>query len=87
MIPRVGCEAITSSSLLPPIPQEVSVQTSNFAAEYGQVAGGLFNLTTKSGTNKFHGNTIQLHCVGFATYDAEKRNSWSSSPTTLNYQP
>ena len=35
--------------------QEMSVQTSNFAAEYGQVAGGLFNFTTKSGTNQLHG--------------------------------
>jgi Carboxypeptidase regulatory-like domain/TonB dependent receptor len=35
--------------------QEITTQTSNFAAEYGQVAGGLFNLTSKSGTNQFHG--------------------------------
>lgn len=35
--------------------QEISTQTSNFAAEYGQVAGGLFNFTSKSGTNQFHG--------------------------------
>ena len=36
--------------------QEISVQTSNFQAEYGQVAGGLFNFTTKSGTNQLHGS-------------------------------
>ena len=36
--------------------QEVSVQTSNFAAEYGQVGGGYFNLTMKSGTNALHGS-------------------------------
>jgi hypothetical protein len=36
--------------------QEVSVQTSNFAPEYGQVGGGLINQTTKSGTNEFHGS-------------------------------
>jgi hypothetical protein len=36
--------------------QEVSVQTSNFAAEYGQVGGGYFNLTMKSGTNQLHGS-------------------------------
>ena len=35
--------------------QEVTVQTSNFAAEYGQVGGGFFNYTMKSGTNQFHG--------------------------------
>jgi len=36
--------------------QEVSVQTSNFAAEYGQVGGGYINFTMKSGTNEFHGS-------------------------------
>jgi hypothetical protein len=36
--------------------QEVSIQTSNFAAEYGQVGGGYINYTMKSGTNQFHGS-------------------------------
>ena len=36
--------------------QEVTVQTSNFSAEYGQVGGGFFNYTMKSGTNQFHGS-------------------------------
>ncbi len=35
--------------------QEFAVQTSNFAAEFGQAGGGVFNLTMKSGTNQFHG--------------------------------
>jgi hypothetical protein len=36
--------------------QEVSIQTSNFAAEYGQAGGGYFNYTMKSGTNALHGS-------------------------------
>jgi len=36
--------------------QEVNVQTSNFAAEYGQVGGGAINYTMKSGTNQLHGS-------------------------------
>ncbi len=36
--------------------QEVAVQTSNYAAEYGQAGGGYFNFTMKSGTNQFHGS-------------------------------
>jgi hypothetical protein len=36
--------------------QEVSVQTSNFAAEYGGVGGGFFNVTMRSGTNQIHGS-------------------------------
>ncbi|PYS36761.1 MAG: hypothetical protein DMG14_23760, partial [Acidobacteria bacterium] len=35
--------------------QEVAIQTSNYAAEYGQAGGGVFNYTMKSGTNKLHG--------------------------------
>jgi len=35
--------------------QEFAIQTSNFSAEYGQVGGGFFNVTMKSGTNHYHG--------------------------------
>lgn len=36
--------------------QEISVQTSNFAAEYGGAGGGFFNVTMRSGTNQIHGS-------------------------------
>jgi hypothetical protein len=39
--------------------QEFAVQTSNYSAELGQAGGGLFNLTMKSGTNKFHGTAYE----------------------------
>jgi len=39
--------------------EEFSLQTSNFSAEYGQVAGGVYNFTTRSGTNAFHGNGFE----------------------------
>jgi hypothetical protein len=39
--------------------EEFSLQTSNYAAEFGQVAGGLFNFTTKSGTNLLHGSAYE----------------------------
>ncbi|HLH44877.1 MAG TPA: carboxypeptidase regulatory-like domain-containing protein [Bryobacteraceae bacterium] len=38
---------------------EFSIQTSNFSAEFGQVAGGLFNFTTKSGANQIHGSAYE----------------------------
>jgi Carboxypeptidase regulatory-like domain/TonB dependent receptor len=39
--------------------QEFTLQTSNFAAEYGQVGAGIFNFTTKSGTNDYHGSAYE----------------------------
>jgi hypothetical protein len=39
--------------------QEITVQTSNYAAEYGQVGGGVFNVTMRSGTNQFHGSIYE----------------------------
>jgi hypothetical protein len=38
---------------------EFAVQSSNFSAEFGQVAGGYFNFTTKSGTNQLHGSAYE----------------------------
>jgi hypothetical protein len=35
--------------------QEVSVQTSNFDAEFGRAGGAVVNVVTKSGGNQFHG--------------------------------
>ena len=39
--------------------QEFSVQTSNYNAEYGQSAGGVVNILTRSGTSKYHGNLFE----------------------------
>jgi hypothetical protein len=35
--------------------QEFTIQTSNYAAEFGQAGGGIMNVTMKSGTNQWHG--------------------------------
>ncbi len=39
--------------------QEFAVETSNYAAEYGQVGGGFFNVTMKSGSNQIHGSAYE----------------------------
>ncbi len=40
--------------------EEFKVQTSTFSAEFGQAAGGVVNVTLKSGTNSFHGNLFEF---------------------------
>lgn len=38
--------------------EEVSLQTTNYSAEFGQAQGGIFNFTAKSGTNQYHGGVF-----------------------------
>ncbi|MEO8737825.1 MAG: carboxypeptidase-like regulatory domain-containing protein, partial [Edaphobacter sp.] len=39
--------------------QEFTLQADSFPPEFGQTTGGIFNYTTKSGANKFHGSLYE----------------------------
>ena len=45
--------------------QEFSVQTSNYNAQYGQSAGAVVNIVTKSGGTKFHGAAFEFLRNGY----------------------
>ncbi|HZQ45317.1 MAG TPA: TonB-dependent receptor [Acidobacteriaceae bacterium] len=52
----------TQYVILPPPDalREFTVQTSNYSAEFGHSAGAVLNVTTKSGTNTFHGDVWEF---------------------------
>jgi|GEM_PF-182030 hypothetical protein len=48
--------------------QEYNIITNNFSPEYGRASGGVVNVTTKSGTNNFHGSAWEYNRL--STYTA-----------------
>jgi hypothetical protein len=77
---------------MPDAVQEFSVQTSNYSAEYGQNAGGVVNIITKSGTSKYHGDLFEYvrnrvfnaanyfsYVNGVKTVDPLKRNQFGGT--------
>ena len=58
--------------------QEYSIITSNYSAEYGRASGGVINVTTKAGTNNFHGSGWEfnrLSAYTANTYGNDAANS------------
>src|SRR5581483_11140725 len=51
----------THVTINPDAIEEVKVLTSNYQAEYGKAAGGQIAITTKSGTNQWHGGGRFFH--------------------------
>ena len=83
---------VNSPFPMPDAVQEFSVETSNYNAEYGQNAGGVVNIITKSGTNRFHGDLFEFvrnrvfnaanyfsYVNGAKTVDPLKRNQFGGT--------
>ena len=79
-----GGEALNSttndSAYTPPLEavEQFKVQTSSYQAEYGRTAGGVLNVTTRMGTNAWHGALYE-----FFRNDALNANSYSNGRVGL----
>lgn len=62
--------------------QEFKATGSAFSAEYGRATGGVLNITTKSGTNQFHGTAFE-----FFRNDKLDANSFFSNLSNLAKPP
>ena len=63
--------------------QEFKVESNSLAAEFGRFNGGVINLTTKSGTNTFHGNGFEF----FRNQSLNARNFFqSTNPVKPDYK-
>ncbi|MGH9840448.1 MAG: TonB-dependent receptor domain-containing protein [Blastocatellia bacterium] len=74
---------VATLSFDPPIDalQEFSVEISNYKAELGRTGGGVVQMTTKSGTNRFHGTASE-----FLRNDAlDARNFFAAVKPVLRY--
>ncbi len=59
--------------------EEFRIQTSSFQAEYGRTGGGVLNVTTKMGTNKWHGSLYE-----YFRNDALNANTYSNDLVGLS---
>lgn len=71
------------ASVAPPVEamEEFRIQANGYPAEFGRSTGGFISMTTKSGTNQFHGSLYE-----FLRNDAfDARNFFSATKPPLRY--
>jgi hypothetical protein len=72
---------------VPPVEsiEEVNISTNNFDAEQGMTGGAAVTVTTKSGTNQFHGSAFAMHQdnVLRAFWWDEKRAGVNTKPKSI----
>lgn len=67
---------------MPDALQEFSVETSNYNAEYGQNAGGVVNIITRSGSNSYHGDAFEY--VRNRVFNAANYFSYNNGVKTVD---
>lgn len=84
----VGFDSSSAQSIEPVIDsvEEFKVQTSTFSAEFGQAAGAVVNVTTKSGTNQFHGSAFEYLRNSFFDADPFFQPGGTAKPQFIQNQ-
>jgi hypothetical protein len=79
-LPNIGVATLVYD---PPVEslQEFNVAMSNYAAELGRTGGGVIQMTTKSGTNAWHGSAYEF----FRNDDLNARTFFAAHRPTLRY--
>src|SRR5258708_3180195 len=69
--------------------REVSVQTSNYSAEYGRNDGASINVVTKNGGNRFHGSLFEYvrNDIFDSAFASAKLNAAPGTPSNLMKGP
>jgi hypothetical protein len=75
-VPNKGLSGGYNAQPAPDFVQEFSIQTNNFDAEYGNSAGSITNVATKSGTDSWHGDVWE-----FFRNDKLNARNFFSGPT------
>jgi hypothetical protein len=81
----------THVTINPDAIEDVKVLTSNYQAEYGKAAGGQIALTTKSGTNQWHGDgrffhrNDSLNANEYFNKESELTNGQKNEPEIYRY--
>jgi outer membrane receptor protein involved in Fe transport len=63
--------------------QEIGIITNNFTAEYGRASAGIINVTTKSGSNSFHGTVYEFNRVSALASNTFNNNAYGLSKPTF----
>jgi outer membrane receptor protein involved in Fe transport len=79
VFPGLSASGGTNSLVSVDALQEFRVQTSSFAPEYGRTPGGQIAMTTRSGTNQFHGTLFE-----YFRNDVLDANDWFTNHSGVN---
>ena len=78
MMRRLAPATVGQTDGLPTTARQVKILTSNYQAEFAKAAGGQIAITTKGGTNEWHGNGRFFH-----RNDGMNANEWFNKTNQL----